>query len=464
MSDTGSGGPGSTPSGNLKNFPNASQPGNGGLAGDAGNIPGTGQPAAAPVTASVAAPTAAGKIRPFRFIHAGDLMLHVPLSGISQYPPTWQSTLASAAYTSASRIFETAIAEQVAFVLLAGNVVDLDYGGPRAIAFLLAQFERLAQRGIQVFWCGGQHDHLERWPTALELPGNVRLFPSTLVDSAGVYRDGKLLATIYGAAYDPHRTSLKDFQASPGVGVPIALTHGPYDAAKLSGHGIRYWALGGKPKRDVSTQPSVTSAYPGPPQARDNGSPGAHGAILVSFEADGQWRTQAVDCDVARWLPISLSVAESVHIDALKDLLADRALQVTSKLPDQHLLVDWNIATTGDYSAEFRKQENHGKLLKWLRHEFGTSPGLWSVSLTFSAPQNLPKGWNEEDTLLGDFLREVARYRHDAKLPFHLSHYAGGQNEVDGVARLTRVDTAGREALLDAVLLDGIDRLGGNQT
>ena len=50
------------------------------------------------------------------------------------------------------------------------------------------------------------------------------------------------------------------------------------------------------------------------------------------------------------------------------------------------------------------------------------------------------------------------------KLPFHLAHYAGGQEEIEGVTRLTRLDPAQREALLDAVMLDGIDRLGGNQT
>ncbi len=407
---------------------------------------------------------AVGRSEAFRFLHASDLLLHRPLQGVADYPPAWQSVLASAAYHSAIRLFDAAIAERVSFVLLSGNVVDLDYGGPRAIAFLLSQFERLGQRGIGVYWCGGQQDHLERWPTAIELPPNVRLFPSTLVDTATVRRQGPPLATIYGAAHDPHRTSLKDFQAGPNVGFPIGFTHGSYESQRLAGHGIRYWALGGKLPRDLVTQPGQIVAYPGTHQGRESTAQGPHGAILVSVESDGQVRTQSVDCDSVRWLNLSLSVAESVHMDALKDLLADRALQMTSKLPDQHLLVDWHIATTGDYSADFRLEENHSKLLKWLRHEFGSSPGLWSVSLSFSAPQNLPKGWQNEDTILGDYLREVARYRQESKLPFHLGHYAGGHDEIEGVTRLTRMDAAAREAVLDAALLGGIERLGGNQT
>lgn len=424
----------------------------------------TGQ-AGTPATSSMTSTaTAAGRWEPFRFLHSSDLLLHRPLQGLAEYPPAWQTVLASATYHSAIRLFDAAIAERVAFVLLSGNVVDLDFGGPRAIAFLLSQFERLGQRGIDVYWCGGQEDHLERWPTAIELPANVRMFPSTLVDTAPVRRQGRLLATIYGAASDPHRMSLKDFQAGANVGFPIAMTHGHYEPQKLAGHGIRYWALGGKLKRDQVTQPGQIVAYPGSHLGRDSSAQGAHGAMLVSVEADGQVRTQAVDCDSVRWLNISLSVAESISLDALKDLLADRALQMTSKLPDQHLLVDWHIATTGDYSAEFRQEENHSKLLKWLRHEFGSSPGLWSVNLTFSAPQNLPKGWHNEDTILGDYLREIARYRQDSKLPLNLVHYAGGQDEIDGVARLTRMDSHAREAVLDAALLNGIERLGGNQT
>jgi DNA repair exonuclease SbcCD nuclease subunit len=406
---------------------------------------------------------------PVRFLHASDLRLHEPLAGLSEFPPNWQSVLASAAYDAATRIFDAAIAERVEFVLLAGNVVDLDVGGPRALAFLLSQFERLGQRGIQVLWCAGPQDHLDRWPTAIELPSHVRLFASTLVDSVAIRRQQKTLATVYGAAFDPQRSSWKDFQAGSGVGLPIGLTslaaeRGPLEMARLASPGIRYWALGGQVARDVSTQGGMSVVFPGAPQGRSGSAVGAHGAVLVSLEVDGQLRTQAVDCDGVRWLSLRLEVAESIHIDALKDLLADRALQVTSKFPDLHLLVDWQIATTGDYSAEFRREENLGKLLKWLRHEFGGSPGLWSVRLTCSAPQNLPKGWQDEDTLLGDYLREVARYRQDGKLPFHLAHDAGGQEELAGVARLTRMDAATREAVLDAALLGGIERLGGNQS
>lgn len=404
------------------------------------------------------------RAEPFRFIHAGDFYLHQPLSGLSDLPASMKEALASAPYLAAERIFDAAISERVAFVLLSGNLVDLDFGGPRAIAFLLSQFERLAQRNIRVFWCGGKVDPLDRWPSVVELPSNVRLFPSTLVDAVAVQEGNRVLATIFGAAYDPHRSSFKDFRTEQVDGFAIALTCGGDDPTKQGGHGIRYWAMGGKAKREVSVQGSVGFGFPGTPQARDAKALGPHGAILVSVEANGQLRTQAIDCEVARWMNISLTVAETVKTDALKDLLADRALQVSSKLPDANLLVHWHIATTGEYSADFRKQENRSSLLKWLRHEFGSSPGLWSVDLTFSSAQNIPKVWYEEDTILGEFLREVSRFRNDDQLPLLLHNYVGAQDEIEGVGRLTKVESERRSALLDAVVLEGIERLGGNES
>lgn len=409
-------------------------------------------------------PAGGRRFEPFRFIHAGDFRLNEPLTGLSELPTDMKNTLASAPYIAAERLFDTAISERVAFMVLSGNLVDLDFGGPRAIAFLLSQFERLAQRDIQVFWCGGQLDLMDRWPTSIPMPDNVHTFPSTLVDTQVVKNgQGKTLATILGGAYDPHRTSLRDFQATHAEGFPIGLTCGEFEPARLAGQAIRYWALGGRDKRHMSGQGPVAYSYPGVPQAKSASCPGPHGGILVSVENSGQIRTQAIDIEVARWMELSINVSESVKLDALKDLLADRALQVISKLPDANLLVHWKIATTGDYSPQFRQQENRKTLIHWLRHEFGGSPGMWTVDVTMTSSQSIPKIWYEEDTILGDFLREVSRFRNDAELPLNLQTYDPIQEDIENVGRLSKLRKGHRDLLLDEVVLEGIERLGGNE-
>ena len=87
----------------------------------------------------------------------------------------------------------------VDFVLLAGDICDLDHGGPRAAAFLLSQLERLADKNITVYWCGGKADHPDRWPNAVELPDNVVVFANSSVEKVTHERGAKTIATIVGA-------------------------------------------------------------------------------------------------------------------------------------------------------------------------------------------------------------------------------------------------------------------------
>ncbi|HMP79524.1 MAG TPA: metallophosphoesterase, partial [Pirellulaceae bacterium] len=130
----------------------------------------------------------------FKFIHASDLHLDRPMQGLPEVPASIKKTIANAPYVAAERIFDLAVAERVDFVLLAGDILDIEQGGCRPAAFLLSQFERLAEKNIQVFWCGGEVDHPERWPAAVDLPQNVVLFCSTIVEESIAMRRGVPLA------------------------------------------------------------------------------------------------------------------------------------------------------------------------------------------------------------------------------------------------------------------------------
>jgi len=86
-----------------------------------------------------------------KFIHAADLHLDQPISGLSELPTHLRSGLSSAPYSAAEKIFDLAIAERVDFVLLCGDLYDSDSGSARAYAFLLTQFQRLAEKNIHVY-------------------------------------------------------------------------------------------------------------------------------------------------------------------------------------------------------------------------------------------------------------------------------------------------------------------------
>ncbi len=69
----------------------------------------------------------------FRFLHAADFQLDVPLHGVVEVPDTLREWMIDAPYLAAERVFDTAIQERVSLVVLSGNLLDLDAPHPRSI-------------------------------------------------------------------------------------------------------------------------------------------------------------------------------------------------------------------------------------------------------------------------------------------------------------------------------------------
>ena len=127
----------------------------------------------------------------FKFIHASDFHLDCPMRGLAELPVHLKSILANSPYESARKVFDLAISERVDFVLLSGDLFDISASGPRPAAFLLSQFERLAVKGIEVYWCSGAVDPIDRWPSSIEFPDNVTTFSTSVLEDVNHRRDGK---------------------------------------------------------------------------------------------------------------------------------------------------------------------------------------------------------------------------------------------------------------------------------
>src|SRR5690606_6365209 len=112
-----------------------------------------------------------------RLLHSSDWHLEQPLSGLADLTDEFRAAARDAAYTAAKQVVETALVEGVDALLLSGDIVDLSLSGPRTIVFLQDQFDRLASRGVPVYWAGGVVDRPEAWPTIAKLPPNVHRSP-----------------------------------------------------------------------------------------------------------------------------------------------------------------------------------------------------------------------------------------------------------------------------------------------
>ncbi|MFK7766430.1 MAG: exonuclease SbcCD subunit D [Mariniblastus sp.] len=395
-----------------------------------------------------------------KFIHASDFHLDISMNGLVELPNHLIQVLANAPYEAAQKVFDLAVAERVDFVLLSGDLFDFESSNARAAAFLLAQFERLAQKDIQIYWCAGECDQPDRWPSSIELPDNVVTFSSSIVEQLDHRRDGETVARIMASGFDPQRRNGSDFAAPDGQIFNIALTHGEFESTSLNANHINYWALGGRHKSTKLEKSGCVVVYPGTPQGRTPKESGIHGFKICRVDSSGKLRVQNVESDRVRWMPQKVAISEQVQIDELKNELGERALKIMTDTTDQVVLCKWFLTTEGDFNPKIRKREWKSELLEWLRDEFGRSDrGLWSVVLNVDTPKNLPLEWYEEDTLLGEYMRAMGRYQSDESLKLNLHEYMPQTVNNKVTEGMGQVLDKKREEILRKATLVGVEYL-----
>jgi exonuclease SbcD len=386
--------------------------------------------------------------RPFRFLHAADLRLDQPVSGVPEAADELVDLLIDCPLKAAERVFDAAISQRVDFVVLAGNVIDVQWAAPREWLFLAEQFERLARHGITVYWAGGSADSVRpeivsekgtvpfsspgigksgqsptiSWPDFVKWPANVRYFPPGRVERYRFEVAGITVAEIAGASHSecgpPKAYELT--ASMPGV-FSIAVASANWSCSGLQEHGINYWALGGSPSRATPLEPTLAASatgagcvahFPGTPQGRAASETGAHGCTLVSVDEHSRTQLTPLDCDVVRWHRPRVSVGDAISSTALADVLCRRGEQLLTEQPNLAHLVRWQIEGGAALRRAIRRGELKSTLLDSLRVQLGDrSPPCWTVSIEAELPQDVPRAWHDEDSIRGDFLRELRQLR-----------------------------------------------------
>lgn len=398
----------------------------------------------------------------FRFIHASDLRLDQPLYGFTEVPDHLRDLALDAPFHAAERIMELAIVERVDFVVLSGDVVDPRTCGPRALAFLFEQFTRLGERGIQVYWAGGDVDSPANWPDEIALPENVRMFASNDVQTFQHNRGDRPLASLVGRS-GSGRVKASDFEADTSELCCIAVAHGTADVGELSKHRIDYWALGGDTRHQVLATSPVAVEYSGSPQGRCPSESGIHGCLVVDVDADGDVHTQFVATDVIRWRYERLTLGQGLTGQDLKRILRDRMKNVALEANDRPLLISWSIDGQSENLAD--QQRLSRDLLTWLRDEFGQGTATaWTISLRIEPTSTFPPEWYEEDTILGDFLRVVRDYERDSSRTLGLAApYAEHPELASLVTDVQIADPKVRAEVLREAAIMGSELLRGDE-
>lgn len=272
----------------------------------------------------------------YTFLHAADLHLGSPFTGLALKDPAIAARFAAASRDAFSALVDRALAEPVAFAVIAGDVYDGDWRDTAIGLFFTREIARLVRAGIPVAMVRGNHDAESEITRAVPLPETVHVFSARKAETVRLDAFG---VAIHGRSFGERAESgnlARDYpDAVPGrlnIGVlhtscegsPAHATYAPCTVAELAGRGYDYWALGHVHEHAVlHRDPWVVFA--GNLQGRSVRELGPKGAVLVDVEDGRIAAVRRLVVDRARW------VAVSVDLDGVESR-ADRDRAITAAL------------------------------------------------------------------------------------------------------------------------------------
>lgn len=257
----------------------------------------------------------------FRFVHAADLHLDSPFRGVRKTEQSLGKLLHRATFDAFTRLVDLCIDEKVDALVVAGDVYDgADRSLQAQLAFQAGLF-RLEAAGIRSFIAHGNHDPLDGWQAALDLPPGAHRFGSE-PETVRFQASSGLWVAIHGYSY-PQRAVYDNvalqFPPATGADVEVGVLHAtvgtrpgydpyaPCALVDLEAKGYDYWALGHVHEREVLRAAHPAVAYPGNPQGRHLKEQGPRGVYLVELARGAAPRIDFRAVDVARWARIDIA-------------------------------------------------------------------------------------------------------------------------------------------------------------
>jgi len=240
-------------------------------------------------------------MRLVRFVHMSDVHLDTSFSG-SGFPSRLGDRKREAIRGTFRRILEDARSCNVDFVLIAGDLFELERITPDTFEFLRQQFENLG--GIRVFISPGNHDPCVQGSPYREesWPANVHIFADEEFQSVELPDLG---VRIVGFGFTHTQMDARHFQRLPVLSkefcnivlahgsdvsrVPAGKSkHGPFSIEEIAGKNVQYCALGHYHQQHRIPNPLDETQiwYSGIPEGRGWDEGGACGYLLGEIEND----------------------------------------------------------------------------------------------------------------------------------------------------------------------------------
>ena len=267
-----------------------------------------------------------------KFLHAADIHLDSALSGLRRADAIPPHVTSDCTRRALANVVDLAVAEDVAFVIIAGDLYDGDWKDFSTGLFFAGEMRRL---GKPCFLVRGNHDATSVISRSLEPPPNVRVFSSLKTETMKLEDIG---VAIHGRSF-PNRAVPEDLSLSypPPEGGYLNIgvlhtsaedpgahaTYAPCTVESLVLKGYDYWALGHIHQRRVlHERPYVV--FPGNIQGRHPNEPGAKGVTIVEARDGRIVGLEHRDTDVLRWAQVAVDAegADSIAEIAARARLA----------------------------------------------------------------------------------------------------------------------------------------------
>lgn len=310
-----------------------------------------------------------------KFLHAADLHLGAPLESLGEsIDQATYDRVKELVNNVFDRLIDVAIAEEVDFVVLAGDVYDNAERDPGAQRRFLVGLRRLTKEGIKVFMVHGNHDPLTKDVKQGLLPEGVVVFPAGKLGSQVVTMRNGVDVTVAGVSYARKEetdnlvplfagltghTIVGVLHTNVGGNDSVHKNYAPSTPTDLDASPVHYWALGHIHKRSVNSLNSGWWAYPGNLQGRSVKASecGPKGVLIVDIDDNGRvLEPRFVDCSSVRFERVSVPVDSVDDITELNDEVNEALARVVAEADGRPVLVRLELTGSTDL-ADLRSMD-----------------------------------------------------------------------------------------------------------
>lgn len=308
------------------------------------------------------------------FIHAADLHLGAPFRGLRALSSAWATRLLGAIPESYDRLIDAAIARDVDFVALSGDIFDSARPSYGDYLHFFEGLDRLGEAGIPAYLITGNHDPYTSWQhDFFSLPSNATMFPGDRPGFALVERDGEPLCLVGGRGYynqtwpmdeciaegvtraAAEDALLQDHPRAAEAPFAVGLLHtglnldpvkAPVDPAVLMRAGMDYWALGHiHMKYAFPSFDDPKLVFSGCIQGRDIKETGERGVYQVTLVEGMKADLEFIPTASVVWQRMRVDVSDCANLPDVTDKIMRELFRENGKAHCEEMVV--RIALVG---------------------------------------------------------------------------------------------------------------------